>query len=314
MGLTIGIDVGGTKIAAGVVDDAGTVVSVERGQTPAADEEAVQQAIAQLIATLAAQHPVEAVGIGAAGFVDAERATVLFAPNLVWRNVGLRASVERACGLPVVVENDANAAAWGEYRFGAGTGVEDLLCITVGTGIGGGIVTAGQLYRGGFGVAAEVGHLRVIPDGRRCSCGNRGCWEQYASGRALVTEAQQVLRSGSLRAARLGELCGGDPTALTGQMVTEAAFEGDELSSDLLDELGQWLGQGLASLVAVLDPRLVVIGGGVSEAGELVVEPAREALGRYLTGRRHRPVVELALAKLGNAAGLVGAADLARVG
>jgi glucokinase len=312
MGLTIGVDVGGTKIAAGVVDDTGAVLTTDKVGTPAADPTAVQQAIAALITTLAAQHPVEAVGIGAAGFVDAARDTVLFAPNLAWRNVALRAAVADACGLPVVVENDANAAAWGEYRFGAGAGVDDLLCVTVGTGIGGGIVTGGRLYRGTFGVAAEVGHMRVIPDGRRCVCGNRGCWEQYASGRALVAEAQEVLRSGSLRAARLAELAGGDPVALTGPMVTAAAMEGDELSLDLLEELGSWLGQGVASLVAVLDPGLVVVGGGVSEAGDLLAEPARQALLRHLTARRHRPVVELRLAALGNTAGLIGAADLAR--
>jgi glucokinase len=312
MGLTIGVDVGGTKIAAGVVDDTGAVVATDKVATPAADPAAVQEVIAALIATLAAQHRVEAVGVGAAGFVNAARDTVLFAPNLAWRDVALRAAVEERCGLPVVVENDANAAAWGEYRFGAGAGVDDLLCVTVGTGIGGGIVTGGRLYRGTFGAAAEVGHLRVIPDGRRCVCGNRGCWEQYASGRALVAEAQEVLRSGSLRAARLAELAGGDPVALTGPKVTAAAMEGDELSCDLLEELGSWLGQGLASLVAVLDPGLIVVGGGVSEAGELLAEPARQALARHLTARRHRPLVELRPAALGNTAGLIGAADLAR--
>ena len=312
MGLTIGVDVGGTKIAAGVIDDSGTVLESERMATPASDTEAVAAAIARLIGTLAQRHQVEAVGIGAAGWVDAARTTVLFAPNLAWRDVPLRDAVEQACGLPVVVENDANAAAWGEYRFGAGTGVDDLLCVTVGTGIGGGIVTGGELYRGGFCIGGEVGHLRVIPDGRRCSCGNKGCWEQYASGRAMVTEARQVLESGSLLGARLCELAGGDPAALTGPMVTAAAAEGDEFSCDLLDEVGQWLGAGLASLAAVLDPGLVVVGGGVSEAGEMLAGPARRALARNLPGRRFRPVVELRLASLGNSAGMVGAADLAR--
>ena len=312
MGLTIGVDVGGTKIAAGVVDDSGAVLESERIATPASDTEAVAAAIGELIGALAGRHRVEAVGVGAAGWVDAARTTVLFAPNLAWRDVPLRDAVQEACGLPVVVENDANAAAWGEYRFGAGAGVEDLLCITVGTGIGGGIVAGGELYRGGFGIGAEVGHLRVIPEGRRCSCGNKGCWEQYASGRAMVTEARQVVESGSLLGARLAELAGGDPAALTGPMVTAAATEGDELSCDLLDEVGQWLGEGLASLVAVLDPGLVVMGGGVSEAGELLAAPARRALTRHLTGRRFRPVVELRLASLGNSAGMVGAADLAR--
>ena len=190
MGLTIGVDVGGTKIAAGVVDEDGTILKRARRESPATDTEAIQETIADLVSELASGLDVEGVGVGAAGFVDVSRSTVLFAPNLAWRDEPLKAELERRTGLPVVIENDANAAAWGEFAFGAGADAQDLLLVTVGTGVGGGIVLDGRLHRGTFGIAAEIGHLRVVPDGRPCPCGNRGCWEQYASGSALVADAR----------------------------------------------------------------------------------------------------------------------------
>ena len=186
MALTIGVDVGGTKVAAGVVDESGTILVSTRRPTPSASPAHVEETIAALVTELRREHEVEAVGIGAAGFIDAERSTVLFAPNLAWRNEPLRDAVSKVIDLPVVVENDANAAAWAEYRFGAGQGEPDLVCVTVGTGIGGGIVLAGRLHRGRHGIGAELGHMQVVPDGRRCGCGQRGCWEQYCSGRALL--------------------------------------------------------------------------------------------------------------------------------
>jgi glucokinase len=312
MGLTIGVDVGGTKIAAGVVDDAGRLVATQRRETPATDTAAVVRTIGDLVSELRTQHDVQAVGIGAAAFIDKARATVLFAPNLAWRDTPLRAEVERRVRLPTVVENDANAAAWGEFRFGAGAAADDMLLVTVGTGVGGGLVIEGSLYRGGFGVAAEIGHLRVVPGGHLCGCGNRGCLEQYASGRALVREAKEVALANSPQAAGILELAGGDVDAITGPMVTKAAAAGDGFAVELLGEVGRWLGEGIASLAAVLDPTMVVLGGGVSEAGALLLDPVLAAFRQSLTGRRHRPELTLALATLGNTAGLIGAADLAR--
>jgi glucokinase len=312
MGLTIGVDVGGTKIAAGVVDDAGRLVATQRRETPATDTAAVVRTIGDLVSELRTQHDVQAVGIGAAAFIDKARATVLFAPNLAWRDTPLRAEVERRVRLPTVVENDANAAAWGEFRFGAGAAADDMLLVTVGTGVGGGLVIEGSLYRGGFGVAAEIGHLRVVPGGHLCGCGNRGCLEQYASGRALVREAKEVALANSPQAAGILELAGGDVDAITGPMVTKAAAAGDGFAVELLGEVGRWLGEGIASLAAVLDPTMVVLGGGVSEAGGLLLDPVLAAFRQSLTGRRHRPELTLALATLGNTAGLIGAADLAR--
>jgi glucokinase len=312
MALTAGIDVGGTKIAGGVVDEAGTILTKARRESPATDTDAIERDIEDLVAELRAAHDIVAVGVGAAGFVDARRSTVLFAPNLAWRDEPLRHDLERRIGLPVVIENDANAAAWGEFTFGAGEDVQDTLLVTVGTGVGGGMVFNGQLHRGAFGVAAEIGHLRVVPDGRLCGCGNRGCWEQYASGTALVRDTKEQALHGSLIARTLLDRTGGDVEAITGPLITEAAREGDSFAREQLASLGKWLGEGIASLTAVLDPAVVVIGGGVSEAGELLLGPIREHFRANLTGRHYRPELEVRIAKLGNKAGMIGAADLAR--
>ncbi|KQX64433.1 ROK family glucokinase [Angustibacter sp. Root456] len=312
MGLTIGVDIGGTKIAAGVVDEKGTLLATTRRETQASDPDAIEREVTDAVAELRRDHDVEAVGVAAAGFVDAHRGIVLFAPNLAWREEPLRDELAARIDLPVVVENDANAAAWGEFTFGTARDVDDAVLVTVGTGLGGGIVVDGRLLRGHVGVGGELGHLRVVPDGIRCGCGNRGCWEQYASGSALEREGRDLVASGSVYAARLIELCDGDPARLRGQMITAAAAEGDAAAVELLADLGRWLGEGMASVAAVLDPALFVVGGGVVEAGDLLIEPARAALGRQLTGRSHRPPIEVEAATLGNAAGMIGAADLAR--
>jgi glucokinase len=295
MGLAIGVDIGGTKVAAGVVDDDGRVLTRLRRDTPAHDPDKV-----------------EAAGLGAAGFVDAARSTVLFAPNLAWRNQPLRAAVEQRSGLPVVVENDANAAAWGETRFGAGHGQPHTVTVTVGTGLGGGIVIGGELHRGAFGAAAEVGHMNLVPDGRPCGCGLRGCWERYASGRALVTEARQRAAASPEQARLLLELAEGRPESITGPMVTMGTIAGDQVALACFRAVGTWLGHGLADLAAILDPQVFIIGGGVSEAGELLVGPARAAFQAQLTARDHRPTATVRVAQLGQDAGLIGAADLAR--
>ncbi len=312
MGLTIGVDIGGTKIAAGVVDDDGRLLATTRRETSASDPVAIESEVTDAVSDLRADHDIEAVGVAAAGFVDAGSGVVLFAPNLAWRNEPMQADLAERIGLPVVIENDANAAAWGEFRFGAARDVDDAVLVTVGTGLGGGIVIDGRLLRGHVGVAGELGHLRVVPDGIRCGCGNRGCWEQYASGSALEREGRELVASGSVYAERLIELCGADPDRLRGKMITEAAAEGDPAATELLADLGTWLGEGMASVAAVLDPALFVVGGGVVEAGELLIGPARVALGRHLTARTHRPDIGIEAATLGNSAGMIGAADLAR--
>lgn len=312
MSLCIGIDVGGTKIAGGVVDEAGTILAEARVESPADDTDRIEQTIVSLVQGLRADHEVDAVGVGMAGYIDSGRSVVMFTPNLALRDVPLRADLEATLGLPVVVENDANAAAWGEFAFGAGADVDDLLLLTVGTGVGGGIVIDGELLRGAFGVAAEVGHLRMVPGGHPCGCGNRGCLEQYASGSALVRNARQRAVGGSPESRPLVERAGGDPAAITGPMVTAAATAGDPFCIDLLAELGRWLGEGIAALATVLDPAVTVIGGGVSQAGDLLVAPARAAFLGEVIAPEHRPVQEIRTARLGNRAGIIGAADLAR--
>lgn len=312
MSLSCGIDVGGTKIAGGVVDEVGNVLEYHRVESPASDVEAIEDAITGLVQRLQANHDVTCVGVGAAGYIDKGRTTVMFAPNLAWRDVNLSKEIEERVGVPVVIENDANAAAWGEFRFGAGHDVEDLLLVTVGTGVGGGLVLDGELYRGAFGVGAEIGHLRVVPGGRLCGCGNYGCFEQYASGSALVRNAREQVRAGSLLARTLLDLTHGDVDRIDGPVITDAAREGDKFAIEQLAELGRWLGEGIASLTAVLDPAVVAIGGGVADADELLLDPIRAAFASNLSGRGHRPMLEIRKATLGNRAGLIGAADLAR--
>lgn len=316
MTANLGIDVGGTGIKGAAVAEDGTLRHRSERATPAHDVDAIAQTIADLARELidACQRDgeeVRAVGVACAGFVDAAGGTVLFAPNLAWRDAPLKSRLEAAVGRPIFLENDANAAAWGEFRFGGAREADDMLLVTIGTGVGGGIVSDGELLRGSEGVAAEIGHLRVVPDGNRCGCGNRGCLEAYASGTALVREGRELVGGGSPHAGALSDLCGGDPQRLTGHMITRAASGGDPAATELFADLGRWLGEGVASLVAVLDPGLIVIGGGVSEAGDLLLEPARAAFGRQLTGRGHRRQADLVLAQLGNDAGLIGAADLA---
>jgi len=311
-GLAIGVDIGGSKAAAGVVDAAGRVLDRLQRPTPQMDAADTEDVIAELVLELAGRHDVSAVGVGAAGWVAADRARVLFAPHLAWRDEPLRDALRARLDLPVWVENDANAAAWAEHRFGAARGAAVALCVTLGTGIGGGMVLGGELFRGAFGVAGEWGHLRVVPGGRRCACGNRGCWEQYASGRALARDARELAENSPVAARRMIELAG-QFGALQGTHVTAAALEGDGAALDLVTEMGEWLGQGIAGLAAILDPDVVVVGGGVSELGELLLAPARARYAAVLTGRGFRPELTVRVAELGAAAGLVGAADLARL-
>jgi glucokinase len=310
--LTVGIDIGGTKVAAGVVDDAGQVIEQVRRDTPSTSPMATEETIIEVVNELSARHDIRAVGIGAAGFIDADRSTVRFSPHLAWREEPLREVIGGRTGLPVVIENDANAGAWAEYRFGAGRGAPVLACVNLGTGIGGGLVVDGVLQRGGYGMAAEFGHLTVVPDGRRCECGNRGCWEQYVSGNALAREARELAGSNSPVAQGLLARVGGEAAAITGPVVTEAAQDGDPAAIELFQDMGRSLGLGLASLAAVLDPTLFVIGGGVSAAGDLLLGPARDTFRRSLTGRGYRPEAPIVSAELGNDAGFIGAADLAR--
>jgi len=313
MSLTIGIDVGGTKVLGGVVDESGKVLTTARKDTPRQGGSALTQTIADVAKELLQQHSVSSVGVSAAGFVSSNRKTMLATPNIAdWNGVDLDHQLNQLIGLPVVIENDANAAAWGEAKFGAGKNQDHMMMLTVGTGIGGGIVVNGALYRGAYGIAAEYGHMRVVPDGHICGCGARGCFEQYASGNALLRHAREAINASPEVARNLLSRGDGTVAGLTGQAITEAAREGDPVALTAFNTTGQWLGAGIASLAVLLDPACVVIGGGVIEAGEILLKPTRESLERNMPFAGKHPYPKIIAAQLGNEAGLVGVADLAR--
>lgn len=309
----IGIDIGGTKIAGALVDDAGGILRSARRPTPAGDADAIVDVVADLVRELGEGEDVAAAGVAAAGFVDAAQTTVYYAPNIDWRSEPLRDDLRaRLPGLEITIDNDANAAGWAEFRFGAGRGTGDMTMLTIGTGVGGAIVSGGRLFRGGFGAAGEIGHLRVVPGGLPCGCGQRGCIEQYGSGRALLRMANDIADAGGigqhLAAAR--EANGG---LLSGEAVAALIVEQDAGAIAALRELGSWLGQACASIAAVLDPEVFVFGGGVAAAGDLLLDPVREAFLAHLPARGFHPEPRFATAELVNDAGVVGAADLARV-
>ena len=301
----IGIDIGGTKVAALRVAEDGDVLDRRERPTPADDVAATVETVSDLAAELAAAGG-EAIGVGAAGMVDFAAGVLRYAPNLAWREIPLRDLLSERTGLPCVVDNDANVAAWGEYRFGAARGYRHVLAVTVGTGIGGGIVADGELLRGAHGFAAEIGHIIVEPDGPPCGCGNKGCWEQVASGRALGRLARAEVEREP--AGRIAALAGG--AQASGRHVSEAAREGDPAAAAIFATVGRRLGEGIAGLVNILDPEVVIVGGGVAEEGAVLLEPAREAFLDAVEAPEHRPEVPILAATLGNDAGAIGAAAL----
>lgn len=318
MTTSIGIDIGGTKVSGGVLDEDGRILvrtrrgTPDRSSAPRVVEDTIVEVIEELLreAEEAGVERPSTVGVGAAGFVAADRATVVFAPHLSWRNEPLRASLGDRVSLPIFIDNDANAALWAEHRFGAARGATHAVMITLGTGIGGAIIVGGHLMRGRYGIAGEFGHMQVVPGGQRCECGNRGCWEQYSSGNALVREARGLAMANSPMATDLLAHVDGDANALTGPVLTDVARAGDPTATELLAEIGHWLGVGLANLAAALDPEVFVIGGGVSAAGDLLLGPARNTFARQLTGRGYRPASRIVAARFGPDAGLIGAASL----
>lgn len=308
----IGIDIGGTKIAGGLVSEDGTIVRQERRPTPAGDGEAIIEAVVEIVQSLRADGEIAGVGVAAPGFIDAAQSTVYYTPNIPWRSEPLRADLSAQLpGLDITIDNDANAAGWAEYRFGAGRGRRDMTLLTVGTGVGGAIVTEGRLFRGGFGAGAEIGHMRVVPGGLPCGCGQRGCIEQYGSGRALLRYANEIADQRGIGQALAAARA--EHGELDGHHVYELIVAQDPGALFALRELGGWLGQAAASLSAVLDPELFVFGGGVAAAGDLLLEPIREAYLAHLPARGFHPEPDFATAELVNDAGIVGAADLARI-
>lgn len=311
MGVFIGVDVGGTKVLAAEVDDHGVVRRSARRTTPGrrVDAALVEEALTEAVLEVADGRPVDGVGLAAAGFVDAAGERVAFAPHLPWRGEDVRSRLAHRWGTLVALDNDANCAALAEHTFGAARGVPDVVVVTMGTGIGGALLLGGRVHRGSQGMAGEFGHMQVVPDGLPCECGGRGCWEQYSSGNALVRFARSRIGQDP---TMLEELCEGHPERLTGPMVTAAAEDGDLVARQAFASVGDWLGVGAANLVAAFDPGLVVVGGGVSAAGDKLLDPARSALSRSLVAAAYREVPPMVRAALGPEAGVVGAAELVR--
>lgn len=310
--LAIGIDIGGTKIAGAVVDDDGTIVAEARVASPAGDSALIEDAVVAMVESLSSGRDIVGVGVAAAGFIDAAQSTVYYAPNLSWRNEPFQAKLARRIPLPIVIDNDGNAAGWAEFRFGAGRLVSDMAMLTIGTGVGGAIVTGDRLFRGGFGAGAEIGHMLLVPGGLLCGCGQHGCLEQYGSGRALQRFANELADAGGIGQA-LADRRAAAGGILSGHDIADLIAEDDPGAQSALRQLGSWIGQACASLGAILDPQLFVLGGGVAQAGNLLLDPVRQAYIDHLPARGFHPEADFAIAELVNDAGVVGAADLARV-
>ncbi len=310
----IGIDVGGTKVLGGVVTGTGEILATARRDTPREGGRALTEAIANVATELIQQYPVDSIGVSAAGFISSDRQTMLATPNISnWNGVNLVTELTEILHKKIVLENDANAAAWGEFKFGAGRGRSDLMMLTLGTGVGGGLILGSSVFRGAFGIGAELGHIRIVPEGQLCGCGIRGCLEQYASGSALLRHAREAIDASPLLARNLLERGDGTIEGLRGNHITEAARDGDPVAIAAFNTMATYLGAGIASLCAVIDPSCVVLGGGVIDAGELFLGPTRDAALRLIPFSGKHPYPEIVAAVLGNHAGLVGVADLSRI-
>lgn len=291
-----GIDIGGTKIAGGLVSERGEVVQRLELPTTASDVGSIVAAVIDLVEQLGSEGVISTVGVGAAALINRHRDRVFFAPNVAWSDFPLKAVLEEKLGRLVHLDNDANAAGWAEFQFGAARGASSMLMLTMGTGVGGAIIDDGRLLAGGFGSAGELGHIVIEPGGRLCGCGNHGCLEQYASGTALMREARERLENPGL-----------SPEALAGLLA-----QGHEDALGALTVVSDAMGRGITSLVAVTDPDIVVIGGGLAAAGSLLTDLIEKSFATHYGPHARRPVPKIVAASLGNTAGVVGAADLAR--
>jgi glucokinase len=309
---TFGIDLGGTNVRCGVVDEHGTILDERRApnRRDASWQELVT-AMVGLVRELASEHSdATAVGVGAAGLVTRD-GHILYAPNIPgFRNAPVRDALANELDLPVFVDNDANAAAHGELRHGAARGARYALVITLGTGIGGGIIARGRVIRGAHGFAAEIGHFQIDPHGPLCACGQRGHWEAFASGSALGRMGRERAEVG--RAPAVLDLAGGEVAAITGVHVGDAAQSGDADALDIVAEYAGYVAVGLAGLANILDPDRIVVSGGLVELGDTLFTPVRAAFDHQLEGTEYRPAIDVVPAELGEHAGMIGAAALAR--
>ncbi len=313
--LVIGIDLGGTKISTALVDADGQIIAhdyretqAEKGQALVVNRmvDAVRQVMEQADTS---KDQVKAVGIGAPGPLDIHTGVVVAPPNLPgWQDVPLKELIEERVGIETFLENDANAAALAEHRFGAGRAVDHMIYVTVSTGVGGGLILDGRLYHGAEGAAGEIGHITVLPNGPLCGCGNRGCLEALAAGTAIAKRAREVVSQGV--STRITDLANDEPARITAKLVAEAAEQGDFEAQKILSEAMSYLGIGMASLVNLFNPQIIVIGGGLSNLGERLLEPVRRGIARHAFVASAQ-TVRVVLAELGDKAGVLGAAAVA---
>ena len=309
--LTIGIDIGGTKISAGVVDSSGNLIDSSRISTPTEGGKELILAVINLIKELKEKHEIKGIGISIAALISSDYGTIVGAPNIAnLSKLNFVNEIKAEFKLPIVVENDANSAMWAEFKFGNAKGLNPVMFFIIGTGVGGGLVIDGKLFKGANGIGAEFGHMCVVPNGLLCGCGSKGCIEQYASGGALIRYANEAIidnPQGSETLLSFGE------GKLTGSGLTKAAKAGNELALAAFNKQADWLGLACASYSLIIDPEAIIIGGGVADAGELFLAPVREAMRKYMPFAESHVPPKIIAAKFGNDAGLIGAADLVRV-
>jgi len=307
--MIVGVDLGGTKIDAVLADDCGNIRKRELKETRAGEgPNAVIQRIIDAVKSVSSDNKIAAVGIGAAGIIDVETGLITVSPNLPgWHNIKLKEILERELDVIIFVDNDATVAAIGEHKFGIAVGCDHFICVTLGTGIGGGIITNGQIYRGISGAAGEIGHMTIDINGPLCACGNRGCWESLASGTALEREAKDKIAQGIKTS--IPNYAKGN-RRVTAKNIYLAAQDGDSLAKGLIEQLGFYVGVGLANLVNIFNPQLIVISGGVSRMGEMLLEPARKTV-RERAFELSAKAARVEVSSLGYDAGPLGAVALA---
>ncbi|WKD58975.1 ROK family protein [Corynebacterium caspium] len=307
----IGFDIGGTNMRAGVVTAKGEILDQVSAPTPRTPAE-MEKGISWAVDILREKHEINSVGLAIAGFLDPECEIIRFAPHLPWRDAPVRKILQNSLGLPVRLEHDANSAAWGEYRFGAARGVDTWVLFALGTGIGATLMTKGEIFRGAYGTAPEFGHLTVVPGGRACPCGKLGCLERYCSGTALVDSAIQLVHDRRFVGSKLADLVRRDPATVRGIDIMNAARQGDVAGQAVVEDFSEWLGEGLSIVADILDPELIVLGGGVSRDADLYLEASKEKMASKIVGTGYRPLARIEVAELGADAGMIGVADLAR--